>query len=120
MQLTPVRRVLADLARVNGVRSAFFAARDGLSLAAAGEAVTLGGSELHAALVAAAFATVDRAISQLGVGSAEAVAVETATHTLHVAGVGDFILGVIADRHTNPALIRWEMRRAAQRIVAGL
>ena len=117
MQLEPVRLVLADLAEMNGVRAALFVARDGLPLAAVGDVVERGGGDLRAALVAAVFASVDRAISQLGINAAETVTVETSSHTLHVAGCGDYLLAVVAERRTNPAQVRWEMRRAAERLL---
>jgi predicted regulator of Ras-like GTPase activity (Roadblock/LC7/MglB family) len=117
MQLAPVRRILDELTELDGVRSAFFAARDGLALVVAGEASNQGGADLRAALVAAVFATVDRAISQLDMGTAEFIAVETETNTLHMVGLGDFLLGVVSQRRTNPSLVRFEMRRVGRRVV---
>ena len=109
-----MREVLADLAAIDGVEGSFLAGQDGLVVCADGEARE--GADLRAALIVAVFATVERAISQLAVGEARYVTIDTSTHTLHIAGFGDLLLVVIAERRANPALIRWEIRRAARRL----
>lgn len=116
MRLEEIRLLLAGLTEIGGVCVALFAAREGLLLAAVGDVADSEATELRAALVAAGFASFDRAISQLAIGPAETITIETASHTLHLAGHGEYLLAVIAERRADPARVRWEMRRIAQRL----
>lgn len=113
-QATAMHEVLADIAEVEGVQSTFLAGADGLIVASEGDAVEI--ADLRAALIAAIFATVDRAISQLQVGEARLASIETTSHSIHVARLQDLILAVIADRQASASVIRWEIRRAARRL----
>ncbi len=106
---------LADLIEVEGVRSAFLSGPDGLVVATAGESPE--SADLRAALLAAVFASIDRGIANLGVGRPLQASIETASHVLHVANLGAYLLVVVADRQSSVGIIRWEMRRAA-RVVA--
>jgi predicted regulator of Ras-like GTPase activity (Roadblock/LC7/MglB family) len=107
-----LREGLADLAEIEGVRAVFVAGTDGLVIASHG--TVPGSADLPAALFAAIFATVDRAISHLGVGAARHASIDTTTHALYISGLGDMLLVVIADRQANSGIVRWEMRRVAR------
>jgi predicted regulator of Ras-like GTPase activity (Roadblock/LC7/MglB family) len=113
-QALALREVLVDIAEIEGVQGAFLAASDGLVIAANGDRQDA--ADLRAALIAAAFATIDRAISLLDVGGALLTSIETTTHILHAARLGELLLVVIANRQASSGLIKWEMRRAARRL----
>ncbi len=109
-----MHEVLAGISEIDGVRGTFLAGSDGLVIAS--QCDDEGLADLRAALIAAAFATVDRTISQLEIGEARLASIETTTHTIHVARLRDLILAVIAERGASPSVIRWEMRRAARHL----
>ena len=107
-----MRDVLADLTEIEGVRAAFLTGTDGLVIAAQGEIPDA--ADLRAALIAAIFATIDRGISHLDVGSVRQASIETSTHIIYVVCLGELLLVVITERETSSGIVRWEMRRAAR------
>lgn len=113
--MTTLREALGDLAEVQGVRSTFLVGHDGLIVATQGDQAQ--DADLRAALIAATFGAIGRAVSQMDVGSPCLVRIETTTRTLHIADLTDLLLVVVAERESNSSVVNWEMWRVA-RLVA--
>lgn len=106
--------VLGDVLAVDGVLGAILVAYDGLIVATMGDAGEH--SDLESALFAASFATVERAISQLDLGRAKVIRIETSSRRLIVTDIGELLLVTIAELRSEERTIIWEVSRAARLI----
>lgn len=106
-----LQTAIGDLAASEDVETALIAGRDGLLVVgSSGDGET---PDLRAALSAAAFGAIDRALLAIELGPARAILVETSTHTMQIIGVAGLLLVVIAKQRANLNHLRDEMARTA-------
>ena len=113
-----MKLALNDLASMEGVQTVIVTSRDGLMVSSSGDLDEA--DELRAALSAAIFGTVGRAITPLEMGQPTDTIVETGTHCLQITSMDDFLLVAVADKGVNVGLVRLRLRQAARRIQAML
>lgn len=110
-----LQSVVNELSQIDGVRSGMIVTRDGAQLA---HIVTGEDEDLLGALTGAMFATINRAMQRTGLGELSDVVISSTEGSLQAMAAGHLLLVVLGQQRSNMGLIRLEMRRAANRIVA--
>jgi predicted regulator of Ras-like GTPase activity (Roadblock/LC7/MglB family) len=113
-----MRLALCDLSSLEGVQVVILASRDGLIVSSSGDMGEV--DELRAALMAAIFGTVGRAVAPLSLGLPTDAIIETDTHCLQITSLDDFLLATVTGKGANVGLVRLRMRQTARRIQRSL
>lgn len=106
-----LQEALHHIGKIAGVSGVLIASRDGLLVAAEGEAAEQ--LEVKAALAAAIFGAIDRAADNIDLGKVHATLVETPIRSLQILGLGELLLIVIAERSARMTPIRAGMAKVA-------
>ncbi len=119
MAETPLRRVLSDFARIEGVKGIAVVSKDGFVIDAV---VPVGGIDLEAlaAMVMTVYGASERLGEELKLGKNELLTGEYETGILLVYDIGDAVVTVVAEKTAILGRIRYELKRQAPRIKAAL
>lgn len=119
MAESPLKRILTDFSRIEGVRGAIVVSMDGFPI----EAVVPGGGidlEALAAMVITIFGAAKRIGDEFNLGENELLMSEYAGGTLLIQKLRDALFVVVADKTAILGRIRYEMKRQRPRIEAAL
>lgn len=109
-----IRLALNELAAMESVEVVILTSRDGLIASSSGD---MGEEdELRAAMVAAVFGTVGRAVAPLNMGLPTDAIIETDSHCLQITSIDDFLLVTVTGKGANVGLVRLGLRQTARRI----
>lgn len=115
----PLRTVLTDFSRIEGVRGCAIVSKDGFVI----ENIALGGEfdpDALAAMVTTLHGTADRLSGELKLGTTDIIIVEYSNNYLLIQDLGETLFTVLADRRAILGRIRFEMKRQKDRIRAAL
>ncbi len=119
MAESPLRRVLSDFARIEGVRGIAVVSKDGFVIDAV---VPVGGLDLEAlaAMVMTVYGAGERLGEELKLGTGEMITGEYQNGIVLIYDIGDAIVSVVAEKSAILGRIRYELKRQAPRIKAAL
>ncbi|AEM39296.1 Roadblock/LC7 family protein [Pyrolobus fumarii 1A] len=119
MAESPLRRVLSDFARIEGVRGIAVVSKDGFVIDAV---VPVGGLDLEAlaAMVMTVYGASERLGEELRLGKNELITGEYENGIMLVYDIGDAVVAVVAEKSAILGRIRYELKRQAPRIKAAL
>jgi len=119
MAESPLRRILVDFSRIEGVRGAIVVSMDGFPI----EAIVPGGGidlEALAAMVVTIYGAAKRFGDEFNLGDTEILTSEYAGGTLLIQKLREAVFAVVADKTAILGRIRYEMKRQKPRIEAAL
>ncbi len=119
MAESPLRRVLSDFARLEGVRGVAVVSKDGFVIDAV---VPVGGLDVEAlaAMVMTVYGAGERLGEELKVGKSELITGEYEHGMILIYDIGDAVVTVVAEKTAILGRIRYELKRQAPRIKAAL
>ncbi len=112
--VAPMRRIVEDLLRVDGVVGSLLVGRDGLVVAST--LLDAGDAEVLGAMAAAMYGEIDKATKRIGVGGLNDAIINAQDGFVMLLESHELILVVITQRTVNVGLVKMEMRKAAGRI----
>ena len=113
-KVSPMRRIVEDLIRVEGVIGSLLVGKDGLVVAST--LLDEEDAEILGAMSAAVFGEIDKATKRIGVGTLVDSIIDAKDGSILLLEAKELILVVITQRTVNLGLVKMEMRRAAKRI----
>ncbi len=121
MAVSPLKIVLNDIARIEGVRLVVVASKDGFII----DSVASGGEppvdpEALAAVASALYNTTMRLAGELKANSMEDVIVEFDNAYTVLQDVGEAIVAIVASKPASLGMLRYELRRQRDRIKSAL
>ncbi len=117
--VSPIRRILTELSRIEGVRGALVVSRDGFVI----DAVIPGGGvnqEAVAALVTGIVDNVKRFGSEFNLGDATTITAEYGNGIVLIENLGDVYAVILAEPGATVGRIRYELLKQKDRIKAAL
>ncbi len=117
--VTPLKRALTDLSRVQGVQGVFVVSKEGFTI----ESVTASGAfdeEALAAMVTAAIGSVEALGKELELGKPELVTLEFSGALALVDDLGEHAVVVIAEKGAVIGRLRYELKKQIPRIRSAL
>jgi predicted regulator of Ras-like GTPase activity (Roadblock/LC7/MglB family) len=119
MASSPLRVVMSDFTRIEGVNGCAVISKDGFVI----DSIITGANidpDALAAMVTTLYGTADRLGSELKLGDVDIVIVEYANNYALLQDIGEALFTVIADKRTILGRIRFEMKRQKDRLKAAL
>ncbi len=113
-RLDPMRHIVEDLIRVEGVIGSLLVGRDGLVIAST--LIEDEDAEVLGAMSAAVFGEIDKATKRIGIGTLVDAIIDAKDGSILLLEARDVILAVVTQRMVNLGLVKIEMRRAAKNI----
>ncbi len=117
--VSPVRRILSELSRLEGVRGALVVSRDGFVI----DAVIPGGGvnqEAVAALITGVMENVKKFGDEFNLGESTTITAEYANGMVLIENLGDAYVVILAERGATVGRIRYELLKQKDRIKAAL
>ena len=119
MAAPPLRSILAEFNRLEGVRGSAVISRDGFPIEVMFGAVGID-PEALSAMIVTLYGSAHQIGSELKLGDIDIIVVEFANYYLLIQDLGEALFTVIADRRALLGRIRFEMKRQRDRIKAAL
>ncbi len=112
-----LKRILADITRVEGVKGALVVSKDGLVLDAVVPSKDVSVEEI-AASVSQIVSVAERLGRDFNLGNADIIALEYANGRIMVGDIGENFILVVADKTALIGMIRNEIKRQRDRVKA--
>ncbi|UXD21600.1 dynein regulation protein LC7 [Ignicoccus pacificus DSM 13166] len=117
---SPLRRILNEMVRVEGVNAALVISKDGFAI----DFVVSGGAEIDPESIAAMLVTIHGAVKRFGeefnLGKVELVTAEYEKGKVLLADIEDAIVVLITEKDALLGRVRFELKRQKDRIQAAL
>ncbi len=117
--VTPLKRVLTDLSRIQGVQGVFVISKEGFTI----DSVTATGAfdeEALAAMVTAAIGSIESLGRELELGKPEIITVEFSGSITLISDIGENVVTLVAERGAVLGRLRYELKKQLPRIRASL
>lgn len=117
--VTPLKRALTDLSRVQGVQGVFVVSKEGFTI----ESVTASGAfdeEALAAMVTAAMGSVEALGKELELGKPEMLTLEFSGSLTLVSDIGEHVVVLVAEKGAVLGRLRYELKKQLPRIRSAL
>ena len=108
--------VIADMLSVSGVKGVYITDDEGALIES--ESLLGGEDEVYAAMIAEVFNKAVEVLQNLSSDTAELVMIDGQRDRIIASKAGDLIFGVIADHKTNYGLLKIEIKKAVEKILA--
>ncbi len=119
MATSPLRAILTEFNRIEGVRGSIIISKDGFPIEIVLTATNIDPDALSA-MVVTLFGSADKLSSELKLGDTEIIIIEYSNNYVLIQDLGEAIFTVLADRRAVLGRIRFEMKRQRDRIRAAL
>lgn len=119
MSASPLRAILTEFNRLEGVRGTIVISKDGFPIEILLTATNID-PEALSAMVVTLFGSADKLSSELRLGDTEIIIIEYSNNYVLVQDLGEALFTVLADRRAILGRIRFEMKRQRDRIRAAL
>jgi len=116
---SPLKSVLADFNRIEGVRGSLIISKDGFPIEVMLAGISMD-PEALAAMVVTLYGSAERLGSELKLGDVDITIIEYANNYVLVEDLGEALFTVLADRRALLGRVRFEMKRQRDRIRAAL